>query len=286
MVVYFCNLCKTSTSIKSHYERHLLTKKHIMNEKVNIKSTPSQHKVNTESTQSQHEKGAAFVVLNNQYVCKFCDRQFSFKQSMYRHMKNSCDKKEDDYNKLVHLLNMQIAEEKEERKRENHALVKQIESLKGKLEIKGSFNNTINNITLNYNQTDVSHLTDQDYRSCIRKVCHSVLTLIEKIHFNPEKPENMNVYISNMRDKYAMCYEGDKWTLKNKTDTIDKLYTDKENMLEEWVNHKDEPEMRRFFDKYMTKMKESDTMHDINEQLKLMLYNKKELLKLDFIHTP
>jgi hypothetical protein len=257
-----------------------------MNEKVNIKSTPSQHKVNTESTQSQPEKGAAFVVLNNQYVCKFCDRQFSFKQSMYRHMKNSCDKKEDDYNKLVHLLNMQIAEEKEERKRENHALVKQIESLKGKLEIKGSFNNTINNITLNYNQTDVSHLTDQDYRSCIRKVCHSVLTLIEKIHFNPEKPENMNVYISNMRDKYAMCYEGDKWTLKNKTDTIDKLYTDKENMLEEWVNHKDEPEMRRFFDKYMTKMKEAATMDDINEQLKLMLYNKKELLKLDFIHTP
>lgn len=88
----------------------------------------------------------------------------------------------------------------------------------------------------------------------------------------------MNVYISNMRDKYAMFYEGNKWTLKNKTDTIDKLYTDKENMLEEWVNDKDEPEMRRFFDKYMTKMKETDTMNDIDEQLKIMLYNKKELL--------
>jgi hypothetical protein len=85
-----------------------------------------------------------------------------------------------------------------------------------------------------------------------------------------------------MRDKYAMCYEGDKWILQNKTDTIDKLYTDKENMLEEWVNDKDEPEMRKFFDKYMTKMKESATMEDINQQLKLMLYNKKEL-KLDNI---
>jgi len=267
MVVYYCNICKISTSIKSHYERHLLTQKHIMNEKSNI-TIPE--------------------IL--QFSCKFCGKEYKHKQSITKHLKNSCDKKEDDYNELVHLLNMQIEnqkkeiqEEKEERKKENNALVKQIESLKGKLEIKGSFNNTTNNITLNYNQTDVSHLTDQDYRSCIRKVCHSVLTLIEKIHFNPDKPENMNVYISNMRDKYAMCYEGNKWTLKNKTDTIDKLYTDKENMLEEWVNDKDEPDMRRFFDKYMTKMKEAATMNDINEQLKLMLYNKKELLKIDNI---
>lgn len=257
MVVYCCKLCNISTSIKSHFERHLLTKKHTMNEKVNI--------------QSKSE-------VSPEFSCKFCGQQYKHKQSITKHLKKSCIKKEDDYKELVRLLNEQIDAEKEERKKENKALVKQIEQLKGKLEIKGSFNTINNNITLNYNQTDTSHLTDQDYRFCIRKVCHSVLNLIEKIHFNPNKPENMNVYISNMRDKYAMFYEGNKWTLKNKTDTIDKIYTDKENMIEEWVNDKDEPEMRRFFDKYMTKIKEDETMKDIDEQLKLMLYNKKELL--------
>jgi hypothetical protein len=251
------------------------------NEKVSPKSVQSKSKVSPLVYKSKSEVSPGEAHL---FSCKFCGQQYKHKQSITKHLKNSCVKKEDDYKELVRLLNEQIEnqkkeieEEKEERKKENKALVKQIESLKGKLEIKGSFN-TINNITLNYAQTDVSHLTDQDYRSSIRKVCHSVLNLIETIHFNPTKPENMNVYISNMRDKYAMFYEGNKWTLKNKTDTIDKLYTDKENMLEEWVNDKDEPEMRKFFDKYMTKMKENDTMKDINEQLKLMLYNKKELL--------
>lgn len=51
MVVYFCNLCNTTTHIKSHYERHLLTKKHMTNEKVSLKSSQSQPKVSPKSTQ-------------------------------------------------------------------------------------------------------------------------------------------------------------------------------------------------------------------------------------------
>lgn len=291
MPVYNCSLCQLVTPIKCHYERHLLTKKHTMNEKVIPKSPQSHPKVIPKSPQIWVTGTALNEVSKKEFVCKFCDKQFAFKQTMYRHMKNSCVKKEDDYKELVRLLNAQIEnhkkeleEEKEERKKENHALVKQIDSLKGKLEIKGSFNNnTINNvqhITLNYVDTDVSHITDKDYRCCIRKVCHSVLKLIEKIHFNPAKPENMNVYISNMRDKYVMIYEGNKWILKNKTDAIDTLYTDKEMMIEEWMNDNDEPEMRKFFDRYMNNVKEKNTMDDINDQLKLMLYNKKNLLEL------
>ena len=290
MPVYNCSLCQLITPIKCHYERHLLTKKHTMNEKVSLKSVQSKSEVSPKSVQIWVTGTTPNEVQKKEFVCKFCGQQYKHKQSVTKHMKNSCTKKEEDYKELVRLLNTQIEnqkkefeEEKEERKKETLALVKQIESLKGKLEIKGSFNNnTINNvqnITLNYVDTDVSHLTDKDYRCCIRKVCHSVLKLIEKIHFNPAKPENMNVYISNMRDKYVMIYEGNKWILKNKTETIDTLYTDKEMMLEEWMNDNEEPEMRKFFDRYMTNVKVKSTMDDINDQLKLMLYNKKDLIE-------
>jgi len=289
MPVYNCSLCQLVTPIKCHYERHLLTKKHTMNEKVSPKSVQSKSEVSPKSVQNWVTGTSPNEVQKKDYVCKFCGQQYKHKQSVTKHMKNSCTKKEDDYKELVRLLNTQIEnqkkefeEEKEERKKETLALVNQIESLKGKLEIKGSFNNnTINvqNITLNYVDTDVSHLTDKDYRCCIRKVCHSVLRLIEKIHFNPAKPENMNVYISIMRDKYVMVYEGNKWVLKNKTETIDTLYTDKEMMLEEWMNDNEEPEMRKFFDRYMTNVKVKSTMDDINDQLKLMLYNKKDLIE-------
>jgi len=261
----------------------VLTNKHRLNEIVSPKSAESKSKV---SPLVYESKSKVSPITTSLFTCKFCGKEYKHKQSITKHIKNSCVKKEDDYKELVNLLNMQIenqkkelADEKQERKKENQSLIKQIESLKGKLEIKGSFNTINNNITLNYKDTDVSHLTDNDYRSCIRKVCHSVLKLIEKIHFNPDKPENMNVYISNMRDKYAMLYEGNKWILKNKNEAIDKLYNDKEDMLEEWVNDKDEPEMRKFFDKYMNNMKEKETIEDINEQLKLMLYNKKNLIE-------
>ena len=190
-------------------------------------------------------------------------------------------------------MNCQLEQQKKESeqyKKESQAQfqaqAKQIEKLMGKLEIKGSFNttNNIQNIILNSNNTDVSHITDQDYRNCIKKVCHSVLKLIEKIHFNPKKPENMNIYISNMKDKYLMVYESGMWILKNKIDEIDKLYADKELMIEEWLDENKEPEMQKFFDRYLNNKKDTGTLNDINDQLKLMMYNKKHqplTLKID-----
>ena len=61
----------------------------------------------------------------------------------------------------------------------------------------GSFNNTVNiqNIILPYKDTDLSHLTDKDYVNSIKQVNFRVKDFIEKVHFNPEKPENMNIYI-------------------------------------------------------------------------------------------
>jgi len=36
---------------------------------------------------------------------------------------------------------------------------------------------------------------------------NSVPKLIEAIHFNPDKPENQNVYIPNIKNKYALQYK-------------------------------------------------------------------------------
>ena len=94
----------------------------------------------------------------------------------------------------------------------------------------------------------------------------------------------MNIYISNMKDKYLMVYESGMWILKNKIDEIDKLYADKELMIEEWLDENKEPEMQKFFDRYLNNKKDTGTLNDINDQLKLMMYNKKHqplTLKID-----
>ena len=136
---------------------------------------------------------------------------------MYRHIKYTCTKnKTEDLTELVRLLNLQLEQQKNDLQTQS----KQIEKLMGKLEINGSFNNTLNitnNINLlNYKDTVTSHLTDEDYKKCLEKASRCVLKLIEKIHFNPEKPENMNIYISNMKNNYMMMYKENKWNLVTK----------------------------------------------------------------------
>ena len=276
MVVYKCEACIFSTEIKQHYQRHLTTNKHLLTQKVNPKSTLGKPEVNPKG-----KKGKDIVVkssnedaLQNKNVCKYCDTLFSCKQSMYRHIKYTCHKnKDEDLKELVRLLNIKL--EKQGKQIESQA--RQIEKLMGKLEINGSFNTTnIQNITLlSYKDTDTSHIKDIDYINCIKKVCLCVIKLIEKIHFNPDKPENKNIYISNMKDKYLLVYEKDNWVLKNKNREIDKLYEEKELMLEEWLEEHKDPQLQAFFDKYLNNKKNTETIDMINEELRLMMYNKR-----------
>ena len=252
---YFCKCCEYRTTYHTNYKKHMESNKH--------------------------------KALSQIFVCKYCEKEFTFKQSMYRHIKYTCKKNNDeDLKELVRLLNQNNKELEKQVQVKN----KQIEKLAGKLEIhglNGSFNTTTNiqnNITLlPYRQTDVSHLTDDDYKKCIKKVNHCVKTLIEKVHFNPEKPENMNIYISNMKDKYLMIYDGANWNLANKKVEIDRLYEDKEMMLEEWLETNPEPDLKEKFMKYLKHKGMEDCLLMFKDDVKLMLYNSRprEPLALD-----
>jgi hypothetical protein len=259
MVVYNCGLCNYITTNKQHYGKHLTTSKHI----------------SKSSNISKKEKEVP------QFVCKYCDQTFSFKQSMFRHIKYSCTQnKDEDLKELVRLLNAQLEQQRNEFQAQLQSQAKQIEKLMGKLEINGSFNTTNiqNNIQLlAYKDTDVSHLTENDYKACIKKVNYCVMKMIEKIHFNPTKPENMNIYISNMKDKYIMVYDGTNWNLANKREEIDKLYEEKELLLEEWLEQNKDHEMKDKFMKYINNRDDDELINSIKEDIKLMMYNKKQL---------
>jgi hypothetical protein len=300
------NIKSTSNQQKSTFSQHLVniestssqhngniestSSKHLINpnltpsqQKVNEKTIKKQQKVNIKSTSSQQKVNIESTSL---FVCKYCERNFKFKQSMYRHIKYSCIKnKTEDLTELVRLLNNQLENQQNQLENQNNQLQtqsKQIEKLMGKLEINSSFNNNTinnNNITLlNYNDTDVSHLTDDDYKKCIKKVCFCVMGLIEKVHFNPDKPENMNVYISNIKNKYMMIYQNNKWNLTNKNE-LDRLYDDKELMIDQWIEENKDPEMEKFFNRYLDLKKDDKTMQMITDEIKLLMFNNKNLIE-------
>jgi hypothetical protein len=219
------------------------------------------------------------------FSCKYCDQKFVFKQSMYRHIKYSCKKNTDeDMKELARLFNLQM---KQQEMLESHGkmilgLAKKIEKLMGKLEISGSFNttNNIQNIQLlPYRDTDTSHLTEKDYRECFNHRNHCVKHMIEKVHFNPSKPENMNIHISNMKDKYIMIYDGFQWNIADRKREIDYLYDEKEMMLEEWLESNPDKVLRDKFMKYLNNKEDDECVNQIKEEIKMMLYNKQSVYK-------
>lgn len=264
MVLYECKTCNFLSTLKPNYESHLKTKKHI-----------------------------TFIKNSSPVIeCKYCSQPFKHKSSMYKHIKYTCKKnKDEDVKELVRLMNLQLEQKDKEidlhkkqletqsKQLENQS--RQIEKLATKLEIHGSFNTTNiqNNIQLlSFKDTDISHLTEKDYAFCIKHVNFCVKKLIEKIHFNPSKPENMNIYISNLKDKYLMVYESGNWNIKTKKE-LDYLYEQKEMMLDEWIQEQDKyPELKEKFIQYLHNKDNNETLNMIKDEIKLMMYNKRGLL--------
>jgi len=191
-----CECCNYSTGDRSNFNKHINSKKHKLVESKSVVS-PGKSKVSLELVQSIPIVNS---VEKEMFSCKYCGQKYKHKQSVTKHIKYSCTKnKTEDLTELVRLLNLQLEQQKSEFQSQLQSQTKQIEKLMEKLEINNTYNtnntiNVTNNINLlNYKDTDMSHITDIDYRKCLEKASRCVLKLIEKVHFNPEKKE-MNIY--------------------------------------------------------------------------------------------
>ena len=298
MSKYFCIHCNYDAKVKGNYDKHLKTKKH---QAVIIESPQSHHRVTPKSPQS-HPKFTPKSPLSfkqendTEFRCKYCNQKFKFKQGMYRHIKYTCKKnKDEDFQELARLLNeknKQLALKESKLETEMKKMQKQIDKLTNKLQIQninnGSVingnvvnnNNTINIQLLNHNDTDYSHLTPKDYIMCIKDCNRCVKTLIEKVHFNTNKPENMNIYLSNIKGKYLMVYKDNEWQIQDKKSQIDDMYEYNEYMLENWYDeyvHK-HPGIVESFKKYLKNRDSNTLLNNIKEEILVMLYNKRKMI--------
>jgi len=231
--------------------------------------------------------------------CQNCKKVLSSYKNLWRHLKTCKVKKENENMiELVKLLNEQLKEQKEQMKEQmkeerqilNNQIKKQNNQIKEQsnqiteLIKKAGITNIQQNIKLlSYGSTDISHLTDKDFLKCLNHSNFCIPHLIEKIHFNPKNPENHNIYISNIKNNYAMLYNGNKWILKDRDETIMNLIDDKdvilEQKLEEWIeNGKEYPKIMSKFKRYIDKKDNNKVLNKIKDEIKLVLFNNREMV--------
>ena len=282
MPIYCCETCKKTFEFKTDYVRHI-------NKKFKCKTED-------ETTNENLIKDA-----NNMYICNKCNKIFEYKSQFMIHInsKFSCienDKTDDKINlnkennkddllQLINVLKNELIEEKNKNKVQNMPS-------NGNVEINGNnntttntnnSNNVTNNILINaYGKEDLSHITDNDYKTLFTK-CNSLIPmLIELIHYNKDKPENTNVYISNIKSPNAYVYDGNKWILRNKSELIDDIYDnkciiviDKFDDMKKILNNT----TIELFNKFIEKHDTDNMRKSASDKIELILYNNRDLVK-------
>jgi len=196
------------------------------------------------------------IKINNKLIfeCKYCNHNYKSSQSLSNHKKLCINKlKSDEANnsmeELVKILNerlkmkdtiiSEIKQNNKDKDKELNYKNKQINELIKKAGIMNNDNSInngiINNIVINnYSNTDISHITEDDVRDSLKKWETCIPQLIEKIHYNPDKPENYNLYISNLNNKNIMLYENDKWNTNDRDEILDNIVDKYRNLYEEY----------------------------------------------------
>jgi len=224
------------------------------------------------------------------YKCYYCDKKFGRYDSLNRHITNSCkiknqieEEKEKIFKYLVTEMDKKNNEINELKKttEQIRSEIKKVKYIDNRKIINNTQNNYTNNIKLvAFGQEDLSYISDQICSKILNKGFQAVPKLVEYVHFNKETPEFHNVYISNMRDNYAMIYDGKKWKLNDRTETIDTLIDTKKDFLiekfKELLSTLDENTIKKF-KRFLEQQDNREIVISLIREIKFILYNNKNI---------
>jgi hypothetical protein len=282
---YYCKRCGYETNLKNNLKNHLNSKKECI-----VKLEDINREILLEELYKKIEK---------KYICSKCNKELSSRQSKWTHEKNcktiildkmkNIDKITDkDLRIMVLKLSEELEIMKEKEKDKNNITINNITN---------NNDNTINNINnINiilenlrpFGKENYDYIDTEAIKKIIKPARNLLYKFIKMIHFNINHPENWNYFISNMRGNKANVYNGKKFVIDDKVESLIKLIESKKDFLESFITELEdlvdmEKESALDFLSYFNKKDfECDTervMKDVEE----VAYNSRS--KLDVIKT-
>jgi len=267
-----CEICNIDCKTKANYNKHMISNRHI------------------------HRKTNAPII----YSCK-CGRTYTYHQSLYYHRK-TCEIHQNSkvgypQNEKMNLQVQQLQAEKEEMRQKLMVYENEHKEMKAQIAMlldkyagnsnttnnHGSIDNqTNNNITININafgNENIEYLDDKTINDCIERVYKSIPTLLEKIHFDPNHPENHNIKITNKKLPYASVMgNNQKWKTVDRKDAIETMVNNGYNLLDvKYVENKDKFPLRKQqnFEGFQTKFENEDKglMKQLKTDVEMMVLN-------------
>jgi hypothetical protein len=183
---YVCDRCGHTTSTKSNLLQHLRKKKPCMT----INSNKACIDIIESLLQPKEDK------KDKKYQCEYCLLFFGTAVGKCKHKKLCIKRPELQLETTIKSLQEQINQ-----LQKNHAEV--IQELKVHHKLGDTiYNNTDNSIQnqqnikiviKNYGSETLNHLTPEFFKACLLNPSKGLTNLIEKIHYNPNVPENYNI---------------------------------------------------------------------------------------------
>lgn len=253
--MFTCERCGKKIQRKNNFIRHLQRK---------YTCKPILSEITTQELLLKYTKK-----IIKKFECEFCHKKFTRKNNLKYHQKNNCkknnqlichDKKEENkinvkhpplekdnywknlFEKSEQQKEKMIQQEKQEKaelinlfRKEKQDFMKQIELLLTKVGNNNITNIQQNNIIIrNFGEEDISYLTENYFKKLFenQKPVNTIPTIVKKIYFNYEHPENMNLKIENTNLPYINVYKGDKWQQQDKKQTIHKIVNQNFNLID------------------------------------------------------
>jgi len=295
MTVYKCNECNKIFNKKYNYDIHINRKYPCFTD---IQIEPKNIQKEVENIQKEPDKEII--------QCNYCRKAFTLQNSLNRHLKDRCkikkediDKKEEIYQLLLKQM-QRLEENQKQLMKENKQLKKEIANKNNIMNNNNSTNNgiinnienqtntnnqqnNIKNLHINliaHGKEDLSFITEEKFKKILYKGFKSIENLTEMVHFDKNRPENHNIYISNIKDSYVMKYDGDEWKLTDREKCLNDIYDDKSDYLverfEELQGKIDEQTIKRF-ENFLNRKDEDKIIEQTKKEIKLILYNNRKI---------